>query len=190
MATRTFEDRYFETLDRPVKLRTCDCPGCGQPGDYRAPKTRALEDYYFFCLPHVREYNAAWDYFAGMNGDQIESHIRKATVWDRPSWPLGEWQMREQNLRDQVRREFFHDTESAEPFPAVPPMPQAERDALAVLEMTPPVAFSAIKAQYRVLVKRHHPDANGGSREAEEKFKDINQAFTLLRSIYEEEETV
>jgi hypothetical protein len=186
----SFDDTIFETLDRPVKIRTCDCPGCGEPGDYRAPKTRALADYYFFCLDHVREYNASWDYFAGMTGSEIEQHIRQATVWDRPSWPLGEWHMREQKLRDEIQREFFNGAANGEPFPPAPPMPQAERDALAALELLPPVGFTDIKAQYRVLVKRHHPDANGGSREAEEKFKSINQAFAVLRGIYDTEETV
>src|SRR5580704_13585091 len=136
MSMPSFEDKYFETLDRPVKTRACDCPGCSGIGDYRAPKTRALNDYYFFCLDHVRQYNAAWDYFAGMTGGEIEAQIRKATVWDRPSWPLGEWNVREQKLRDEVVREFFAD---ADAVPPVPPMPVAERDALAVLELAPPV---------------------------------------------------
>jgi hypothetical protein len=189
MSMPSFDDSFFATLDRPVKLRLCDCPGCGEPGDYRAPKTRALTDYYFFCLGHVREYNAAWDYFAGMTGSEIEAHIRKATVWDRPSWPMGEWRVHEKKLREEVMREFFSDTVGDKPFPPHPPMPAAERDALGVLELTPPVTFAAIKAQYKILVKRHHPDLHGGSAEAEEKFKSVNQAFTVLRGIYEAEES-
>ncbi|MGE3624675.1 MAG: J domain-containing protein [Bdellovibrionales bacterium] len=180
-------DRYFETLDRPVKTRACDCPGCSETGDYRAPKNRALTDYYFFCLSHVRAYNAAWDYFAGMNGAEIEAHIRNATVWERPTWPMGEWKIREQQLHDAVMREFFSD--KANEAPAAPPMPQVERDALAVLDIAPPVTFAAIKTQYRALVKRYHPDLHGGSAEASEKFKGINQAFAILRDIYEDGES-
>lgn len=179
------DDFYFETLDRPVPTRGCDCPGCSEAGHYRAPKSRAhLTEYYFFCLDHVREYNRSWDYFAGMSAAEIEEHIRRATVWERPTWPLGEWKMREQTLHEEVMREFFSgDTGAAKEAP--PPMAKNERDALAVLELHPPVDFTAIKAQYRILVKRHHPDANGGSFEAEEKFKIINQAFATLRAIYE-----
>jgi hypothetical protein len=185
MSMPSYEDMYFETLDRPVKTRACDCPGCAGVGDYRAPKTRALNDYYFFCLDHVRQYNTAWDYFAGMNGAEIETQIRNATVWDRPSWPLGEWHVREQKLRDDVLREFFS---QERPSDVVPPMPTVERDALAILELVPPVTFAAIKMQYKTLVKRHHPDLHGGSREAEEKFKGINQAFGVLREIYDPED--
>jgi hypothetical protein len=182
MSMARFDDRYFETLDRPVRTRGCDCPGCGETGEYRAPKTRSLEDYYFFCLPHVRAYNAGWDYFAGMSGAEIEKYNRSATVWERPSWPLGEWRLREQQLREKVRDEFFSDGHA--PEKPAPVMPAAERDALAVLELMPPVDFAAIKTQYRALVKLYHPDLHGGSHEAEERFKCVNQAFAILRKIY------
>jgi DnaJ domain len=175
------EDMFFE--DRPVKVRGCDHPGCAEKGDYRAPKDKALSDYYWFCLDHVRDYNKNWDYFAGMSMAEIENYIRKAAVWERPSWPMGEAKKREQDLRDHVAREFFGDGAASEKQTA-PPMPKAEKDALAALELAPPVTFEAIKAQYRILVKRHHPDANGGAFEAEEKFKVINQAFTVLKQIY------
>ena len=179
-----FEDTYYEYDDRPVKVRGCESPGCGQTGDYRAPKNRDLTEHYWFCLDHVRDYNKQWDYFAGMSAAEIESHIRKATVWERPSWPMGNWRAQEQKLREQVMREFFSGDADFQP---VPPMPKAEREALDVLELTAPVTFAAIKMQYRALVKLHHPDANGGSREAEERFKCINQAFAVLKGLYEGE---
>jgi hypothetical protein len=171
--------------DRPVRVRSCDCPGCIAPGDYRAPRDRTLSGYYFFCLEHVREYNSNWDYFSGMTGGEIENYIRNSAVGERPTWPLGQWRIREQQARDDVMREFFAD--EAPPASSSSSIPKAERDALMELEMKPPVTFIAIKAQYRTLVKRHHPDANGGCREAEEKFKSINQAFAMLKQIYTED---
>lgn len=183
-----FDLNYFE--DRPMKVRGCDHPGCSSSGDYRAPKTRELNDYFWFCLDHVRAYNKAWDYFAGMPSAAIEAHIRSSTVWDRPTWPLGEWQKREQELRDTLDKDFFGGTGEfyTRPEPASAAMSVAERDALALLEMVPPVSFAAIKAQYRVMVKRHHPDTNGGTRESEELFKNINHAFTILKQIYASED--
>ena len=188
---RVFNDTYFETSDRPVKLRLCDHPSCGEKGDYRAPKSRDhLNDYYFFCLSHVRAYNQAWDYFSGLSPDQVEAYTRDATVWERPSWPLGQWGVAERALRDKALHYIFGDNIKQETEHPAPPMPLAERDALTVLELQPPVTFAAIKAQYRVLVKKHHPDLhanknNGADRENEEKFKNISQAFALLRKIYE-----
>lgn len=181
-----FDNKWSDYDDRPVRTRACDCAGCAQTGEYRAPKNRELTEHYWFCLNHVRDYNKQWDYFAGMSPEQIETQIRKATVWERPSWPMGgNWREYEQNLRDQVINEFFVGGEGETHH--APPMPIAEREALAVLELTPPVNFAAIKLQYRTLVKRHHPDANSGSRTAEEKFKNINQAFTILKQLYEDE---
>jgi hypothetical protein len=185
---RAFNDTYFETSDRPVRLRLCDHPACGQPGDYRAPKSREqLNDYYFFCLNHVRDYNKAWDFFSGLSPQEVESYTRDATVWERPSWPLGQWGINERMLRDKAMRDIFGDSGAEERQQASPPMSLPERDALIILDLTPPVDFAAIKAQYRVLVKKHHPDLNGGDHDNEEKFKNINQAYATLRKIYESE---
>ena len=57
-------------------------------------------------------------------------------------------------------------------------------EALAALDLRPPVTVAAIKVRYKVLVKRHHPDANGGSRKAEERLKTINIAYgTLMQAL-------
>ena len=187
---RAFTDSYFETSDRPVKLRLCDHPACGQAGDYRAPKSRErLNDYYFFCLEHVRAYNKAWDFFSGLSPEEVEAYTRDATVWERPSWPLGQWGTQERKLRDKAMRDIFGDAAGAGEETAKPsaPMPVAEREALALLELIPPVDFAAIKARYRLLVKKHHPDLHGGDKEVEEKFKNISQAFSTLRRMYAED---
>ena len=70
--------------------RPCDCPGCQNAGEYRAPKSRtSLNAYWWFCLEHVREYNASWDFYKGMTPGQIEAQTRLDTQWQRPTWPLG-----------------------------------------------------------------------------------------------------
>jgi hypothetical protein len=176
------------TLNRPVKQRPCDCPGCNQTGSFRAPRSRErLNDYYWFCLDHVRDYNATWDYLKGLSADEIEARIRDATVWERPTWPLGEAFRRERTLFDKLKRAFFSDGPDTEEFSAEASAPVAvgEKEALAVLDLQPPVDFKKIKARYRLLVKKHHPDANGGSRAAEEKIKIINHAFTALKKMYD-----
>lgn len=173
-----FDQDFF---DRPAKMRLCDCPGCGKVGDYRAPKNKNIPDqYYFFCLEHVREYNAAWDYFAELSPEEIEKKIRFATVWERPSWPFGEW-------RNEQAKEasFFDDSEAPMSRRAAP----GEEEALGVLGLKFPSDLATIKTQYRKLAKQHHPDANGGSEEAEEKIKLINQAYVFLCALRGSEET-
>lgn len=191
MQNRKTNQSFFHTLDTPVPVKACECSGCTGVGEYKAPKSpEHLSEYYWFCLNHVREYNAAWDFFAGQSEQEIEDSIRKATVWERPTWPLGNWKKREQNLHDTLNREFFGGSGNAHgPETAHGPLSAGERDALAILNLEAPVTFEGIKAQYRILVKKWHPDANGGSPESEEKFKIINHAYATLRAIHEGDST-
>ena len=72
-------------------VRTCDWPGCTEDGEHRAPKARdRLREYHWFCMDHVRVYNKRWNYYQGMSELEIEDDKRHDTVWNRPSWPLGD----------------------------------------------------------------------------------------------------
>lgn len=183
------KDALLYGLDRPVKLKGCDCPGCSEAGLYRAPKNREqLNEYFWFCLIHVRQYNESWDYYSGMSENEIEAHIRHDATWQRETRPLGGWRKQEQKIRDDVAREFF--SEDAASFNARAEKPEAHElpatlaAALTVLELKPPVMMDTVKAQYKKLVKLHHPDLHGGSKTAEEKFKIINQAFAVVKMAY------
>jgi hypothetical protein len=174
--------------------RLCDHPGCEAGGDYRAPRSRLeLDNYYWFCLDHVRAYNSAWNYYAGMNDREIEAEIRRDTVWQRPSWKLGERHgpAYEARIRDPLHLYSGADrkpgdrrngrTQGADASSRVA---SAREQALAVFDLDPPFTQSSLKARYKVLVKMHHPDAHGGDKEAEEKLKIINQAYTTLKASY------
>lgn len=169
-----------------TSMRCCEHPDCSEPGLYRAPKSRqTLTDYFWFCLDHVRDYNRAWNYYAGMDETEVEAHIRNDTVWQRPTWPLGSWhsfRTRESVFRDPFG--FFRDDQEGPSGGGETPrrqLPPAERQALSVLELSPPVTRADIKLRYKGLVKQLHPDANGGDKEAEERLKLINQAYSTLK---------
>lgn len=162
-------------------VRTCDHPGCTHEGEFRAPQARdRLNQYYWFCLEHVRAYNARWDYYKGMSVDEIEREVRNSTTWQRPTWPLGSKTSNRKfsfTLHDPfgVFEEEAEDLRKAKTRPPTP-----EEDAMKVMELESPLTVKTLKARYKQLVKRHHPDANGGDKDAEEKFKQINQAYTTL----------
>ena len=165
--------------------RVCEAAGCRLHGEYRAPRDRdRLNDYRWFCLEHIRDYNKKWDYYAGLGAEQIEAHIRADTIWRRPVWPLGG----RRNGGTQIHDPFglSDDAGLAErPPPRMDGSEQltpAEHDALAALELSWPITQAALKSRYKELVKLHHPDANGGAREAEEKLKEINAAYSTLRA--------
>ncbi len=174
--------------------RPCDLPGCGAAGEYRAPKSReALNDYWWFCLDHVRAYNAAWDFYRGMSPGQIEAQVRADTSWQRPTWPLG------QNgghnggqpggghgaghVDDTLLRRAagaFH--ASMDPAHRPPPdAPPELREPLQTLGLPWPVSLDDVKQRYKALAKQHHPDANGGDRASEERLKVINLAYAAVR---------
>jgi hypothetical protein len=166
-----------------VNQRSCEWMGCDRDGLYPAPRSRRqLRQYRWFCLEHVREYNAAWNYYAGMNDNEVEADIRSDTVWQRPSWPLGVamgycgW--RSHPIGDGFGP--FYQTRTA---PRREPVTAEER-ALVILDLRPPVSVAIVKTRYKELVKRHHPDANGGDKAAEERFKQISEAYrTVMNSL-------
>lgn len=167
--------------------RECDHPECGEAGLHRAPRSRdALRSYYWFCLDHVREYNKAWNYYANMTDAEVEAERRKDTFWHRPTWPLGRNGEGCENFHDPFglfgdgANEPHHDDEAQTRFRENAP----ELAALALMDLKPPVNVQRLKSRYKELVKKYHPDANGGDRQAEERLKDINQAYaTLMRSL-------
>ncbi|HTZ37714.1 MAG TPA: J domain-containing protein [Stellaceae bacterium] len=171
--------------------RPCDHPGCEAGGDYRAPRSRLdLHHYYWFCLDHVRGYNAAWNYYAGMSEGEIEDEIRRDTVWQRPSWKLGQRHgpAYEARMRDPFgvygRQDGKEGAGRRPGSDAAARAASAREQALAVFDMDPPFTATTLKARYKVLVKLHHPDAHGGDKQAEEKLKIINQAYSTLKASY------
>ncbi|MEQ9813573.1 MAG: DnaJ domain-containing protein [Azospirillaceae bacterium] len=175
-------------------LRPCDHPDCVCPGEFRAPKSRdRLREYFWFCLDHVREYNRAWNFYAGMSDLEVEAAIRSDTIWQRSTQPLGSWRQREEAMREKVARAFQDETfqssrsqwfneEGRRNREQASRMMTEEQRALAELELSWPIDLAQIKARYKILVKKHHPDANGGDKAAEEKLKAINHAYGVLKA--------
>ena len=177
----------------PVRL--CDHPGCEAGGDFRAPRSRLeLDAYRWFCLEHVRAYNSAWNYYAGMSETEIEAEIRRDTVWQRPTWKLGARHGPSPAPGPQFRDPFGFYTAAAHERgggrangrarEAAARAASAHDQALAVFDLEPPLTQLRLKARYKLLVKQHHPDAHGGDKAAEEKLKIINQAYATLKASY------
>ena len=171
----------------------CDFEDCNLEGIYKAPKgPRQLRDYYFFCIEHVRQYNKAWNYSADFNEEELEHMIRQSTTWERPSWPFGSGSRYfsafvNDEIRDifgvfegdkvgykKAKKHEFSESNSHG-------ISALELDALDVMELKPPVEIEQLKSRYKHLVKLNHPDRNGGDKDAEERLKLINEAYTTLK---------
>lgn len=170
--------------------RECDHADCPNEGDHRAPRSPdTLDSYYWFCLDHVREYNAKWDFFTGMSQGEIEAFRDEDVTWHRPTWPTAA----RMSFARLLNGEGLHDlfglmgdarTKGAADKDAVAAsdsaVPAAVRDALAVMNLARTATLGEIKSRFKELVKRHHPDLNGGDRRAEERLIDVIEAYRTL----------
>ncbi len=169
-----------------VRLRPCAQSGCPEEGSYRVPKSREeLSEHIWLCQAHARARNEAWDYFQGMSEREIESFRNDALVGHRPTWPLGK---RGARMADPFST-FDFDNAFGAAKPAKEPIRRPERQitrlqltAFDTLNLEPSATLIEIKARYKELVKRFHPDANGGDRGAEERLKQVIKAYGVLRA--------
>lgn len=198
--------RYFEkirirrdrTVDEDVRGPVCQWDGCNKPGTHRAPVGRMAEGQYFrFCFDHVREYNKGFNYFSGLSDGEIARYQREAMTGHRPTWrmgSLGETQAAPDYSRHRAGSAHYYNRMGdplnmfgGDPEGRRPPQPRQrkvkalEARALDTLGLDVSASGNDIKTRYKELVKRHHPDANGGDRGSEERFRDVIQAYKMLK---------
>ena len=182
---------------RETREPACEGAGCAAAGLYRAPKGRGREGQYWrFCLDHVRTYNASYNYFAGMSDDAVAAYQKDAVVGRRPTWSMGvngskqhgeapEGPARDWAYADPLgilRAEGIVETRRERPEPKRPRYGALVMKALDILGLDETADAPAIKAQYKALVKRFHPDAHGGDRSFEERLRDIIKAHDTLKA--------
>jgi hypothetical protein len=175
--------------------RACDHPGCRRAATARAPKSRdMLNEHYWFCQPHAAEYNRNWDFFAGMSEGEIRRRQQEEMfTGGRPTWEMKAGRFSREAAAFATR--FGRGEGFRDPFnlfgrggarpqaeaPADPRIGKIERNALAELDLEPGVEGPAIRARYTELVRRLHPDANGGDRAGEQRLQKVIRAYQALR---------
>jgi hypothetical protein len=174
--------------------RRCEADGCPEPGEFRAPGSRAASfegpgDWRWFCLDHVREFNATYDWFDGMTADEIFAAQSPIAGWrtenrafradagvdGMPRWadfddPLDAIGARASDIgaRAAGRQKYARFTPH-------------EREALGVMGLDPQADRKRLRSRYSELVRRYHPDRNGGDRSHEGKLQRVVEAYQLLR---------
>lgn len=180
----------FDESHKKTTMKHCDIQGCSEPGDFRAPKNRSLDGYYTFCKFHVTDYNRAWNYFDGMSDKDVQEQIYESLFGNRPTWKFtGNIDMEDELRRqasdfyDQAAHEKEKKREEKRNRNIATDTPEGE--ALEIMGLSAPITLDEIKKTYKQLAKKHHPDVNHNSPEAEERLKDINMAYTVLRLAYQ-----
>jgi hypothetical protein len=165
----------------------CAVPGCRAPGEYKAPLAPADFDgpgsWRFLCLEHVREHNTKYNYFHGMSPEEISEAQGPLAGWERPSRkfaangadPPPRWSDFSDPL-DAIATRFGRRS-GGEPSR----FNKAERQALSVLGLGDDADRHSVRQRYSQLVRRYHPDKNGGDRAHEARLRAVIEAYQLLR---------
>ncbi len=178
-----------ERRARPeTETRRCSVANCAEPASFRVPKSRDnLSDYLWCCLEHARAHNESWDFFKGMDDAAIERFRDDAILGHRPTWPLGrrtaKARMGQAPLGvDDGHALFAEDGETQTVRRPERQLSRLQIMAMDTLQLAHNATLIEIKARYKELVKRFHPDANGGDRGAEERLKQVIKAYGVLRA--------
>lgn len=191
---RTRRKRDQETVP---EAPTCQWDGCDKPGVHRAPVGRNAEGQFFlFCFEHVKEYNKGYNYFSGLSDSEIARYQKEAITGHRPTWTVGVNKSAKDAPLQQTTRSgsaasfnrvkdpfgFVREGRAnAQAQPVVRKLKTLEGKAFDTMGLTAGATAAEIKSRYKELVKKHHPDANGGDRGSEERFRAVIQAYQLLK---------
>lgn len=177
----------------------CDIAGCEAAGLYRAPKSpQLLRDYYWFCLEHVQIYNKNWNFCSHMTSAELEVFMTESLIGGQPTRPFGirntsnprwRWQQMTQNLREKMHYAFHDQPEQFEKkendsYQTNHYLTNEQAKAFSLFSLTAAANFGAVQNRYRLLAKKYHPDHQGGDRRAEQKLKEINLAYAVLKKFY------
>ena len=175
----------------------CDHPACNEAGEFRAPGGGGHGfdgpgQWRWMCLDHVREFNAGYDWFEGMSAEEILDAQGPASGWrtesptfrsgagvdGMPRWadyddPLDAISARAGGIRNRARREAEMAMDGR--------FSRAEAKALETMGLGLDTDRRRLRQRYTELVRRFHPDRNGGDRAYEDRLNRVVQAYQTLR---------
>jgi hypothetical protein len=170
--------------------RVCEHDKCQEHAKFRAPKSPdTMDDYFWFCQEHVREYNLKWNFFDGTSEAELMAQQAKDRVWERPTKPFKKSEEEIAWARLGVDDPHQVLGGNATQNPGRNPnagntrrLPPTERRAVEVLEAKDTMSKPQIRKQYKALIKVLHPDMNGGDRSQEEQLAEVVWAWEQIKS--------
>jgi len=166
-------------------IKKCDFPGCEKAGTCRAPKSRDLKDFHYFCREHAAEYNKNWNYYAGMTDTEMERD------WEQRTFGSALKDKKQAQIDTTEYLEFLNgfitgrgnfDRLSKK---RVGP-PSAVVAAFGALDLPVTASKKEVQTQYRRLAKIYHPDTAKklNPKSAAEKFASISSAYQTLEKYF------
>jgi hypothetical protein len=172
-----------------TSTRACEFPNCQEQGLYRAPKSPdLLDEFFWFCKDHIREYNLKWNFFQGTTDEEFQKFLEKDRVWERETKPFSRKDDGNAWARLGVKDPLEILGEKGTRNPGAAPvntatrkLPPTERKALEVLDARDTWTKTEIRKQYKSLVKDLHPDMNGGNRDDEGRLQEVVWAWDQIK---------
>lgn len=172
-----------------TSVRQCEHDGCTEAGKFRAPKSPdVLDDFFWFCKDHVREYNQKWNFFTNQTEAEMNAQMSKDKVWERETKSFRDPEARawarlgiedpHQVLGDNATRNPGRNASSAGHTRR---LPATERTAIEILEAKDTWTKAEVRKAYKSLIKILHPDMNGGDRSQEEQLQQVVWAWDQLK---------
>ena len=169
--------------------RACDHPGCDRPGAYRAPKSPdLLDEFFWFCKDHIREYNLKWNYFHGTTDEEFQKIVDQDRVWGRETKPFSRqgdgnaWaRMGVNDPMEILGEKATRNPGAVPPSGATRKLPPTERKAIEILDARDTMSKAEIRKVYKGLIKVLHPDMNGGDRGHEEQLQEVVWAWDQIK---------
>lgn len=171
--------------------RICNDEGCKEHALYPAPKSnKKLDEYVWFCIRHIREYNKNWNYFRDMSEGEIVAEME-----------MGERRQEKSDLISKDRTSILYSARSNVESSILCRILSKEIISdlrtmrLDLVELSDMVDIKGeteeiylelllvVKMQYKELVKDIHPDIPGVEDHGEE-FKLINEAYRNLQGVF------
>ena len=169
--------------------RVCEHEGCEEAGKYRAPKAPdVLDDYFWFCKEHIREYNNKWNFFDGTTDAEVQAQQSKDKVWERQTKPMGDPEARAwARLGIDDPHQVLGANATRNPGAngstggSTKRLPSTERRAIEILEAKDHWSKAEVRKAYKALIKVLHPDMNGGDRSQEEQLQLVVWAWDRIK---------
>ena len=178
------------TGESETSTRVCEHEGCNEAGKFRAPKAPdVLDDFYWFCKDHVREYNNHWNFFQGKTEAELNAQTSKDKVWERETKDFRDPEARawarlgiedpHQVLGSNATRNPGRKAAGASSHSRR--LPPTERRAIEILEIKDTATKTEVRKAYKALIKVLHPDMNGGDRSQEEQLQEVVWAWDQIK---------
>ncbi len=167
----------------------CDWNNCKELGEYKAPIERDnSKKFRMLCLKHVKEFNKNWNYFSGMNDNQIMNFLKSDLTWHKPTQSFSSSDNFFKVLWNNTLKDELDNKKIKSDFNYMRQFKFDHKDikAFEILGLSVGMKWMKIQEKFKILVKKFHPDMNLGNKQYEEKLKLITLAYTQLKNTYRE----